>query len=580
MLEFESLTQRVANDAVRIVARMDRDWMTIGRRPAGVCGAALILAARMNNFRRTVREVVFVVRVAEVTVNKRLDEFKVTESSKLTVEQFRKTDLESALDPPSFYEEKDSKGKRGRPRKASQAQQNADDHPRSRRGTPATANKQLQTPASTQQKALADRQSMPPPSRPVAIDPALLQASAQGLAELKSGMDHDNPPQPTPEPRPLTVDHRKLAKENEFDQERRKQITEDINDALPQVTEAANDLTGQPSSPVSSPEPLTPEPTQSSPDNAPSTEDSGTEAMQLAQDEDTASDQGDSEQETLPGDSKRNPRKPPPLHPDRLITAGSTSQSLLDRISSSLTIDDSEFASDPELADCLLTEAEHEVKKRIWTQENKDWLRAQQAKELKQQFAEQNGTERQVKRRKRRRTRMGDMSAYEGAEEGAEEGPFKDPADAVQKMMQRRGYSRKINYSMLDWTYAPSSRASEAATPSEVGTSMDTSREASVVEGMGQAEGDRKGESEVKAVEPKREGVGTKRKREEEAVAVEDEGPAAGTGANAEEPIELSDAEEESDGEDYFPQGEDIWRWGLYDSVAKDLGDDEVDEDD
>lgn len=583
MLEFESSTQRVANDAVRIVARMDRDWMTIGRRPAGVCGAALILAARMNNFRRTVREVVFVVRVAEVTVNKRLDEFKVTESSKLTVEEFRKTDLEFALDPPSFYQKKGSKKKRGRPRKASQVQQNAEDHHRSERGTAATsanAIRQLQTPVNTQQNALADSQSMPPPSRPIAIDPALLQASAQGLAELISASDHDSPSRPARKLRRVTADQRKLAKQTEFEMEQREQITKEINSALPDVTKVANELTSQRSSP---PQPPTPEPTQTSPNNPPSPEGSGTGALQRAQDEDTVSDQGDSEQETLPVDPKHTPRELPPPRSDQLITPDSTSQSLLDRISSSLTIEDSEFASDLELADCLLTDAEHEVKKRIWTQENKDWLRAQQAKELKRQFAEANGTEREVKRRKRRRTRMGDMSAYEGAEEGAEDGaedgPFKDPADAVQKMMERRGYSRKINYSLLDWTYGQSSAASGAATPSESGMSVDTSREGSVVEGDEKAEGDEKGESEVKAVEPKREGAGTKRKREEEAVMVEDEGAAAGAGANAGDPIELSDAEEESDGEDYFPKGG-SWRWGLYDSVVGDLGDGDYDEDD
>src|SRR2546423_6589633 len=59
--------KRVVDDAIRLVQRMDRDWMATGRRPAGICGAALVLAARMNNFRRTVREVVLVVKVTEIT---------------------------------------------------------------------------------------------------------------------------------------------------------------------------------------------------------------------------------------------------------------------------------------------------------------------------------------------------------------------------------------------------------------------------------------------------------------------------------------------------------------------------------
>lgn len=57
LLEFGDETHKVATDAVRLVQRFDRDWMTRGRRPAGICGAAPPLAARMNNFRRSVEEI-------------------------------------------------------------------------------------------------------------------------------------------------------------------------------------------------------------------------------------------------------------------------------------------------------------------------------------------------------------------------------------------------------------------------------------------------------------------------------------------------------------------------------------------
>ena len=86
---------------------MNRDWMTPGRRPAGICGSALILAARMNNFRRTVREVVYIVKVQEQTIFNRLEEFKGTESSTLTVDEFRTIDLERYADPPAYAKEKD-----------------------------------------------------------------------------------------------------------------------------------------------------------------------------------------------------------------------------------------------------------------------------------------------------------------------------------------------------------------------------------------------------------------------------------------------------------------------------------------
>ena len=43
MLEFGEKTQEVALDALRLVQRMDRDWLRTGRRPAGICGACKLL---------------------------------------------------------------------------------------------------------------------------------------------------------------------------------------------------------------------------------------------------------------------------------------------------------------------------------------------------------------------------------------------------------------------------------------------------------------------------------------------------------------------------------------------------------
>ena len=107
LLEFGDETGKVATDAVRLVQRFNRDWMTAGRRPAGICGACILLAARMNNFRRSVQEVVQVVKIADVTLKKRLDEFKKTSSGNLTVADFRKVWLEEEMDPPAFTKGKE-----------------------------------------------------------------------------------------------------------------------------------------------------------------------------------------------------------------------------------------------------------------------------------------------------------------------------------------------------------------------------------------------------------------------------------------------------------------------------------------
>ncbi|CAE6459170.1 unnamed protein product [Rhizoctonia solani] len=119
LLEFGEETNKVVIDATRLVTRFSRDWMTHGRRPAGICGACLLLAARMNNFRRSIQEVVQVVKIGDETVKKRLEEFKTTPSAALTMHDFRNVMLEEAADPPSFtkglekqkQEAKEGKGK-------------------------------------------------------------------------------------------------------------------------------------------------------------------------------------------------------------------------------------------------------------------------------------------------------------------------------------------------------------------------------------------------------------------------------------------------------------------------------------
>ncbi|KAG0257876.1 transcription factor TFIIIB subunit brf1 [Actinomortierella ambigua] len=102
MLDFGEDTHRVAHDALRLVSRMDRDWIRTGRRPAGICGACLLIAARMHHYRRSQKEIIQVVKIGEATLRKRLDEFAVTASGQLSVADFREMWLEDAADPPSF----------------------------------------------------------------------------------------------------------------------------------------------------------------------------------------------------------------------------------------------------------------------------------------------------------------------------------------------------------------------------------------------------------------------------------------------------------------------------------------------
>ena len=105
-LDFGKRTGKVIREATKIAKRMSDDWIRQGRRPAGVAGAAILLAARMNNFRRTHLEIVAVTHVGAQTIQKRLTEFKKTQVSKLTIDDFRDDKKEgivvNKMLPPSF----------------------------------------------------------------------------------------------------------------------------------------------------------------------------------------------------------------------------------------------------------------------------------------------------------------------------------------------------------------------------------------------------------------------------------------------------------------------------------------------
>lgn len=105
-LEFGEMQSKVTDTALRLLQRMKRDWMCHGRRPTGLVGAAILIAAKYHGFKRTTNQIVKTVHVCDETIRKRLVEFKQTSVAKLTREEFEKIDLEKDIieecDPPSF----------------------------------------------------------------------------------------------------------------------------------------------------------------------------------------------------------------------------------------------------------------------------------------------------------------------------------------------------------------------------------------------------------------------------------------------------------------------------------------------
>lgn len=379
-LEFGNKTMHVAKEAARIVQRMNRDWMTTGRRPAGICGAALILAARMNNFRRTVREVVYVVKVTEVTINQRLNEFSSTDSGGLTVDQFRSVHLENAHDPPSFNQKK----KEDRKRKA-KVLDTATEIEESETETETDA--QSTSPAPKQPRIDADGFAIPD----IPIDPALTAIDPA----LTAGTHRTTPGQDAVS----TIEAERLARSvlsKEREQTSKKGKKKQV---VPEPT----------------PEELASE-----------------EALENEMHQFLANGSDMVEAATT----------------NRTAATTASTLKVKAPVSDNIEIEASEFESDPEVANCLLSPAEVEIKERIWVHENRDYLRAQQAKALKQALlqGEDDGTT-QKKPRKRRKGRLGDVTYLQG--EDGKSSRASTPAEATRLMLEQRGYSKKINYKML-----------------------------------------------------------------------------------------------------------------------------------
>ncbi|EGC37147.1 hypothetical protein DICPUDRAFT_6794, partial [Dictyostelium purpureum] len=101
-LEFGSQTKEVTATANKLVARMKRDWMCTGRKPSGICGAALYIASKIHGFKRSMKEIVHIVKIGESTLLARLEEFRRTPSASLRFSEFDEMEIEEECDPPSF----------------------------------------------------------------------------------------------------------------------------------------------------------------------------------------------------------------------------------------------------------------------------------------------------------------------------------------------------------------------------------------------------------------------------------------------------------------------------------------------
>jgi transcription factor IIIB subunit 2 len=101
-LEFGEKLNSVVLSSLRIVTRLKKDWIVTGRRPDGVCAAALLISARAHGFNVTQENTSQLFKIAQDTLRRRLAEFRNTPSAQLTIHQFHVSDIELEFDPPAY----------------------------------------------------------------------------------------------------------------------------------------------------------------------------------------------------------------------------------------------------------------------------------------------------------------------------------------------------------------------------------------------------------------------------------------------------------------------------------------------
>lgn len=99
----KSLLDSIINLSLRIIHRMNKDWMVLGRRPDGICAAALLISCRSHNIIITQEYICSIFRICKETIRNRLLEFKVLPCAQFSIKDFFKNDqFDFEFDPPAF----------------------------------------------------------------------------------------------------------------------------------------------------------------------------------------------------------------------------------------------------------------------------------------------------------------------------------------------------------------------------------------------------------------------------------------------------------------------------------------------
>lgn len=84
--------------AVKLIQFMHRDWICLGRRPNGLCGAALLIASFYHGLKYTAKDISSIVRMGEDTLRQRLLELRQTPLALMNRKEFELADPKSVVE--------------------------------------------------------------------------------------------------------------------------------------------------------------------------------------------------------------------------------------------------------------------------------------------------------------------------------------------------------------------------------------------------------------------------------------------------------------------------------------------------
>ncbi|KAM7195762.1 Brf1-like TBP-binding domain containing protein [Naviculisporaceae sp. PSN 640] len=466
-LELHHDTNKIAETAVRIVAQMRYNHMSHGRRPAGLCGAAVILAARAHSYRRAPMEVQFIAKVTTATLQERMEEFGNVPSAQMTIKEFHEKDYTGpAHDPPFVYknteEWKAQHPSRPRKRKApmtstdsgdqeGEQQQNRDKRPRVDGDTGQTpAAPGPSAPPANQNPPVIDKDGFVVPPLPQhLIDPALT-ASQEDTPQNELPLDN------------ATV----LALTSEEEEPGLQALAASLGDADPDEEDDEDDEEEglDPSSEmamavaqgiVEAPVPKKgkkggkkgPKAAPKRPrKELPVDEEWEMDERRIGEDIDELLDNPEFNALSEAVIEERRARNGGGASDDTSASAESNDTPFIQPeidpvtgrrpVSMDPIIHPDEFKDDPEIEHCLLKESEVRIKERIWSNHNKDYLRNEQRKIYNEKMAKNAPKKRRPRTRK---PRIG---------EGAS--PAASAEEATANLAETRGFTTKLNYSQIN----------------------------------------------------------------------------------------------------------------------------------